>query len=99
MYILGNFIYAIAVILSYLATVLTWLIIIRALISWVNPDPYNMIVQILQKVTEPVLAPFRRVIPAYNIGIDLSPVLAILSIWFIRLFVIKTLFDIAIRIR
>ena len=99
MFVLGNLIYAIAVILQYVITILSWLIIIRALISWVNPDPYNMIVQFLYKTTEPVLAPLRKIIPVYNIGIDISPIIAILLLWFARLFVVSTLFGIALRLR
>jgi len=98
MYALGNLLTAIAVILGYVINALTWLIIIRALISWVNPDPYNIIVRILHRITEPILAPLRRIIPAHNIGIDISPILAILFLWFIRLFVVRTLFDLALRI-
>ena len=99
MYVVGNFIAAIAVILGYLITILTWLIIIRALISWVNPDPYNIIVQILHKITEPILAPLRRIIPLYNIGIDISPIIAILCLWFVRLFIVRTLVELALRLR
>ncbi len=99
MYVVGNFIAAIAVILGYLISILTWLIIIRALISWVNPDPRNMIVQILYKITEPILAPLRRIIPLYNIGIDISPIIAILCLWFVRLFIVRTLVELALRLR
>ena len=99
MYILGNLIAAIAVILGYIITVLTWLIIIRALLSWVNPDPYNMIVQILHRVTEPVLSPFRRILPTGNLGLDLSPIIAILCLWFARLFIVRTLIDLSMRLR
>ncbi|MFC1576252.1 YggT family protein [Candidatus Omnitrophota bacterium] len=99
MYVLGNFLAAIAVILSYAITILTWLIIIRALISWVNPDPYNMIVQFLYRTTDPILAPFRKIIPMHNIGIDLSPIIAILCLWFVRLFIVRTLIDFAIRLQ
>jgi len=99
MYIFGNFIAAIAVILQYFITIVTWLIIIRALISWVNPDPYNAIVQLLYKTTEPVLAPFRKIIPIHNVGIDISPILAILCLWFIRLFIVRSLFELSIRLR
>ena len=99
MYVVGNFIAAIAVILGYLVTILTWLIIIRALISWVNPDPRNIIVQILYKITEPILAPLRRIIPLYNIGIDISPIIAILCLWFVRLFIVRTLVELALRLR
>jgi len=99
MFILGNFINAIATILSFAITILWWLIIIRAVISWVNPDPYNPIVQFLYKATEPILMPFRRIIPAHNIGIDLSPIFAILALMFIRYFIVMSLFELAARMR
>ena len=97
MFVLGNLIVALATILDYILTIANWLIIIRALLSWVNPDPYNVIVQFIYMVTEPLLAPFRRLIPAYSIGIDLSPIFALLAIWFLKLFLIRTLFGIAMR--
>jgi len=63
----------------------TWVIIIRALISWVSPDPYNPIVRTLAVVTEPVLRPLRRLAPPHKLGgIDLSPLIAILLIQFVR---------------
>lgn len=98
MFVAGNLLIAIATISDYILTILNWLIIIRALLSWVNPDPYNPIVQLLTKTTEPVLAPFRRFSPIYSIGIDLSPIFALLFIWFLKLFVVRTLFGIAVRI-
>ncbi|MFH1190217.1 MAG: YggT family protein [Candidatus Omnitrophota bacterium] len=99
MFVLGNLLYAFATILNYLLTIIYWLIIIRALLSWVNPDPYNAIVRFLYGVTEPMLAPFRRIIPAYSIGIDFSPILALLAVWFIRLFLVRTLLDLAVRLK
>jgi len=98
MFILGNLIYAVATILGYILEALSWMIIIRALLSWVNPDPYNAIVQFLYRTTEPILAPFRRIMPVYSIGIDLSPVFALVMVWFLKLFLVKTLFGIAARI-
>ena len=97
MFVAGNLIMAVATILDYILTIANWLIIIRALISWVNPDPYNAIVQFLYKVTEPLLAPFRRFFPAYSIGIDISPIFALLAIWFLKLFLVRTLYGIAVR--
>jgi len=99
MFILGNFINAIATILSFAVTILWWLIIIRALISWVNPDPHNPIVQFLYKTTEPILMPFRKIVPAFNLGLDLSPIFAILALMFIKYFIIVSLFDLAARLR
>jgi YggT family protein len=98
MFVLSNLISAIAVVLEYVLTTLSWLVIIRALISWVSPDPFNPIVRFLYAVTEPVLSPFRRVIPIHNIGIDISPVLALIFIWFVKLFLVNTLFGLAARI-
>jgi YggT family protein len=57
-----------------------WIIIIRALLSWVSPDPFNPIVRFLYRVTEPVLRPIRRRLPTYAIGLDLSPLVVILAI-------------------
>ena len=98
MFVLGNFINSLAVVLDYLLIAANWLIIARALISWVNPDPYNPIVQFLQKTTEPMLLPFRRLIPIYTIGIDISPIFALIFIWFVRLFLIRTLFGISAKL-
>jgi YggT family protein len=97
MFVLGNLLVAVATILDYILTIANWLIIIRALISWVNPDPYNPLVQFLYKTTEPILAPFRRLLPAYSMGIDISPIFALLAIWFLKLFLVRTLFGVAMR--
>jgi YggT family protein len=97
MFVFGNLVMALATISEYILTIANWLIIIRAILSWVNPDPYNAIVQFLYKTTEPMLAPFRRLVPAYSIGIDLSPIFALLAIWFLKLFIVRTLFGIAMR--
>ncbi|MDO9464519.1 MAG: YggT family protein [bacterium] len=98
MFVLGNFIVAIAQIISAILTILTWIIIIRALISWVNPDPYNSIVQFLYRVTEPILMPIRRILPAMG-GFDLSPIVALIGIMFIRSFVVRTLIEFGMRIK
>jgi YggT family protein len=98
MFVLGNFVFAVATILDWLASALNWLIIARAILSWVNPDPYNAVVQFLIRTTEPFLAPFRRMIPAYSVGIDFSPIFALIALWFVKLFFIRTLFTIAARL-
>lgn len=99
MFLFGNLLSAIGMILNVAITIVWWLIIIRALISWVNPDLHNPIVQFLYKATEPILTPLRRLIPAYNIGIDLSPIFAILALMFIKYFLVNSLFDLALRMR
>jgi len=78
--------------ISLLLSLYTWVIIAAALISWVNPDPYNPIVQILRRVTEPVLRPIRNVLARYQAGLDFSPLVAILIIQFIQRVVLPSLF-------
>ncbi|MHB8173345.1 MAG: YggT family protein [Nitrospirota bacterium] len=96
MFILGNFIHAIAVVLDVILTFYMWVVIVSALISWVNPDPYNPIVRFLYTATEPVLRPIRRRLPVMG-GIDFSPLVVIAIIYFIKYFVVASLNDLAIR--
>jgi len=98
-FILANFIQALAVVLEYLIQILWWLVIIRALLSWVNPDPYNPIVQFIERSTEPLLAPFRQLVPVYRIGIDVSPILVLLLLYFLKIFLVQSLLGIAFRVR
>lgn len=94
MFVFGNIILGIAKVLEVALNIYMWVIIIRALISWVNPDPYNPIVQILTKMTEPVLRPIRKLAPPWKIGIDLSPLIAVLVIIFLQFALISTLYRI-----
>lgn len=98
MFVFANLIEAIASILSYVLYIYMWLIIARAVISWVNPDPYNKIVRILYQVTEPVLHAIRKKLP-YTGGIDISPILLLLAIMFIQAFLITTLHDLALQLK
>ena len=100
MFVLSNLFAAVATLLSVLLTIVYWLILIRALLSWVNPDPYNQIVQFLNKATEPILYPIRRMIPVrFRMGFDISPIIAFLILIFLRSFLVKTLFDISFKLR
>jgi len=94
MFIFGNVILGIAKVLDVALNIYMWVIIIRALISWVNPDPYNPIVQILTRMTEPVLRPIRKLAPPYKIGVDLSPLIAVLIVIFLQYALINTLYRI-----
>jgi YggT family protein len=95
MFVLSNFIIALAKIIDIALTIYMWIIIFRALISWVNPDPYNQVVIFLYRVTEPVLQPIRRILPMRNIGIDFSPVIVILVIIFLKYFLVETMIQLA----
>ena len=98
MFVFGNLIMALAKVMNIVLTVYMWIIIVRALISWVNPDPYNQIVIVLYRITEPVLAPVRRMIPLRNIGLDFSPIIVLLAIMFLRYFLVETMIQLAQRL-
>jgi len=98
MFVIGNFLAAIAKIVDIGLTLYMWIIIARAVISWVNPDPYNPIVRFLTSVTEPVLYQIRRRLPINLGGLDLSPILVILAIIFIQSFLVRSLAEMASRL-
>lgn len=100
MFILGNFLKAIAVILDQLFNIYNIVLLIAVLISWVNPDPLNPVVRFLRMATEPLFNFIRRRMPFVVVGmLDLSPMVAILLIWFLRLFLVNTLFDLSNQLR
>jgi len=99
MFALSNLINAVAGVLNIGLTIYMYIIIGRAIISWVNPDPYNPIVRFLNTVTEPVLYRIRKKLPLFFGGIDFSPILVILAILFIQSFVVQSLFDMAVSLK
>jgi YggT family protein len=99
MFVFGNLIISIAQILNFLLDIYFWIIIIAALLSWVNPDPYNPIVRLLNRLTEPVLRPIRRLIGNRLGPIDISPLVVILVITFIQRFLIMSLIDIGYKLK
>ena len=83
----GALMEGVLVVIFAILWIIQWLVIVAAVISWVNPDPRNPIVQFLYRSTEPILRPFRRILPPNRTGgIDFSPLLVILVILFIRTF-------------
>ncbi|OGP83331.1 MAG: hypothetical protein A2V87_09335 [Deltaproteobacteria bacterium RBG_16_58_17] len=99
MFVLGNFIAAAAHIIDIALTIYMWIIIVRAVLSWVNPDPYNPIVRLLYQVTEPVMALVRRWIPLRGMGIDFSPMIILLAIVFLQNFLVKSLLQLSYYFR
>src|ERR1700693_4352011 len=99
MFIASNLLSALATILDIALTAYYWIIIVRAIVSWVNPDPWNPIVQFLYRATDPVLRPIQRILPTRGWGIDFSPLVAILSIIFVQRFLVASLNDLAWRLR
>lgn len=94
MFVVENFLNALGSVVYYVLEMYIYVVIARALVSWVNPDPWNPIVQFLEKVTEPALAPIRRLI-GWRLGIDVSPIVLILILIFLQRFIVPTLFQAA----
>ena len=99
MFILANLLEAFAAVVNVLLTLYMWIVIARAVISWVNPDPYNPIVRFLYSATEPVLYRLRRAFPLYAGGIDFSPILVFVAIMFLQRFLVQSLYDLARSVR
>jgi YggT family protein len=98
MFVLSNLLLAIAGALDLILTLYLFIVIARALISWVNPDPRNPIVRFLYNATEPLLYRVRRVLPDLG-GIDFSPLVVIIGIYFLQGFLVASLRDVALRMR
>jgi len=90
MFIIGYFLQAVAGVLGIALNIAMVVIIARAILSWVSPDPYNPIVRIINQLSEPILFPIRRRVP-YMGGIDWSPVIALMIIYFLDIFLVQTL--------
>jgi YggT family protein len=100
MSILGsNLLSAVASVLGFALNLYMWIIIARAVLSWVSPDPYNPIVRFVHGLTEPVLYQVRRRLPASFGGLDLSPVIVLMAIMFLERFVVESLYQMAADVR
>ncbi len=95
MFAFGYFLMAIAKVFDYVLILFMWIVIARAILSWVSPDPFNPIVRFLHNVTEPVLYPIRTKLPLSFGGLDLSPIVVFLGIIFLRTFLVSTLIRIS----
>ncbi len=99
MFVFGNLLETVAALLHLALNIYIWIIIARAIISWVSPDPSNPIVRFLYRVTEPALRPIRNLLPMQGIGLDLSPMIVLLVIYVLDSFVVRTLRDLASNLR
>lgn len=100
MQLLGNTLGAIAMVLSGLLNVYFWVVVIAAVITWVRPDPYNIIVRTLRQLTEPVFYRVRKWLPfTYTNGLDFSPIVVLAAIEIINLGLVRTLANYASQLR
>lgn len=98
MFVLSNLVLALARLLEIAINAYIWIIIARAILSWVNPDPFNPIVRFLYRATEPLLRPIRHRLPI-AMGLDLSPVVLILVLYFLDWFLVSSVRDLALSLR
>lgn len=96
MFALSNLLIAVAHIVNFILTIMYWLVMARAVLSWVSPDPDNPIVQFLYRMTEPLLRPVRENLPI--MGMDISPIVVFMAIMFLKTFLVRTIIDIASRV-
>lgn len=98
MFVLGNLLGAVAFILDWILNIFLWMVIIRVILSWVGDLPSNYqvrilmqtVAEILDRFTEPVLAPIRyRLSP--GLGLDISPIVVMLAVYFLQIFVVRSL--------
>ena len=99
MFVVSNFLLATAQVLDLVLYLYMWIVIARAVISWVNADPYNPIVRFLYNATEPLLHRIRRSLPIFFGGIDFSPLVVLIAIYFLQAFLVHSLRDLAFSLR
>ncbi len=97
MFVLRNFLEAVATVIHYILNLFMWIVIARAVLSWVSPDPFNPIVRFIHNVTEPVLSRIRSTLPAVQGGIDFSPIIVFLTIVFLDKFIVTNLLMVSRR--
>ncbi len=97
MFVIGNLLEALAVVINVLLQLLLLVIFVNALLSWVRPDPSNPIVMTLDRISDLVCNPIRRLFPTIFGGIDFAPFIAMLAIWLVLMFLVQTLRDVALR--
>lgn len=98
MFVFSNLLLGLARVMDFVLVLFMWIVVARAVLSWVSPDPYNPIVRFIYNVTEPVLARIRALIPMNFGGIDLSPIVVFLGVIFLRVFLVDSLVGIAQRL-
>jgi YggT family protein len=97
--LLGNLVFAIAKILDLGINLYIIIIIVRTVLSWFNPNPYSPGMMFLTRITDPVLYRIRRFLPLSGVGLDLSPIIAIFGLMFIRYFLVSSLYDLSFTLR
>ena len=99
MFVAGDFFRAVAYVLDKLLELYMWVVIVRALLSWVRPDPRNQIVRFINGLVDPVAYRISRIVPTRIGMVDISPLILLALIWLARSFLVTVLVDVGTRLR
>ncbi|MGD0230819.1 MAG: YggT family protein [Syntrophorhabdales bacterium] len=99
MFVAGDFLVAAGTVIDSLLGIYVLIVIVRALLSWVSPDPHNSIVRIICGLVDPVTYRISRIVPTRVGMVDISPLILIAAIWFARAFLVRVLIDVGARLR
>jgi len=99
MFIISQFFVAMSQVLDIALEIYKWIVIASALISFVNPDPYNSIVKFLRNATEPVFRLIKRYIPTVIYNVDFAPFIVILIIILLQRFLVPIIYNFGISLR
>jgi YggT family protein len=97
MFVFGNFVTGIAYVVDMLLNIYFWIILIRAVLSWIQPNPYNPLVRIICKLVDPVTYKISRIIPTRIGMIEFAPFILMITIVFLQRFLVRSLFDLGAR--
>lgn len=98
MFIFVHFFRSLATMMDMIFNILYFLLVLRIIMSWINPDPYNQFVQIIYRITDPILNLIRRWIPLHIGMLDFTPIIAFILLAFLKSFIVGTLISISNRI-
>ena len=99
MFIAGHFLRAVAYVLDQLLYFYMWVVIVRAVLSWVRPDPYNPIVRFINGLVDPVAYRISRIVPTRIGMVDISPLILLALVYFARSFLVPVLMEAGTRLR
>jgi len=92
MILFANFLLASSRVIHIALMVYIWILVGRVILSWIQVPSLYQIAVILYRITEPVLKPVRKFVPPYRMGgLDISPMIVILILWFLDMFVVRSM--------
>jgi YggT family protein len=98
MFVLGNLLSATATVLNALLNLWTFVVVVSAILSWLPLDPYHPVVSVVRRLSDILCDPIRKIVPMHSLGIDLSPLFAVLLLQFTNQFLVESLRQLGARL-